>query len=196
MTTSFEPIAVGPLIGWHESAGATFKTIAGWQVAASYPNVTENRLVDCSHWAVAEYLADLASGLASRVGLLPGVGRFKQVGDHVAYQLTDQRAIVVGPTTAAPGIDVTGGWSAMVIDGPNSLDVLAHVTGLDLRASRFPIGGCKQGPVFGVSSLVARSGDRRYELHVCPDSFEFLWEAILDAGQAYDLRPAGIEQDQ
>ena len=188
-------IAAGPLLHRHLEANAQTAAVNEWTVATQYPSVTsENRLIDCSHWTMAEVQSrNLAASLSAICGLLPGICRFKSVGDWVVYQLTAERAVVAGLSGGGEAIEVSGGWAAIVVKGPNSLDILSHITALDLRPDEFPEGACKQGPVFGVNTLVANRGDH-YELHACPDSLEFLWDALLDAGRAYDLQPAGIEQ--
>ena len=35
--------------------------------------------------------------------------------------------------------------------------------------------------------------DGRFELHVCGDSAEFLWDVLLDAGKEFGLKPAGVD---
>ena len=70
--------------------------------------------------------------------------------------------------------------------------VVTADTAVDLRERTLPVQGCCQGPIFGVNTLFGRLANR-FELHVCSDSVEFFWDVLMDAGQEFGLRPAGVE---
>ena len=76
--------------------------------------------------------------------------------------------------------------------GSDAERLLNKVTAVDLRERTLPVGGCCQGPLFGVNTLFGRFANR-FDLHVCTDSAEFFWEVLLDAGAEFGLRPAGTE---
>ena len=89
-------------------------------------------------------------------------------------------------------LDVTGGWATISLIGPDAERILNKLTAVDLRERTVPVGGCCQGPLFGVNTLFGRFADR-FDLHVCSDSAEFFWEVLLDAGAEFGLHAAAGE---
>ena len=215
------PIARTPLAAWHERAGATLETINGWQTATRYPSgatagssssangvidagatgsASANLLLDRSHLATFEINGpETGAALTAWCGEDVPLRRIHSADGRDAYRLTPTRAIVfvAGATAGLPGsageaIDVTGGWATISLIGPDSERILSKVTAVDLRERTLPVGGCCQGPLFGVNTLFGRFDDW-FDLHVCSDSAEFFWEVLLDAGAEFGLRPAGTE---
>jgi heterotetrameric sarcosine oxidase gamma subunit len=80
----------------------------------------------------------------------------------------------------------------LALFGADAEQILNKVTAVDLRERTLPVNGCCQGPIFGVNTLFGRYADR-FELHICGDSAEFLWEVLLDAGAESGLKPAGVD---
>ncbi len=194
---SVTPISRGPLTERHRQSGATLELIEGWQVAVRYPHPpdrTSNALVDLSHVPTFEINGPETS--AALISMCGGDVSLRKIhssdGRHV-YRLTPVRAIVFGKLSPGNGtIDVTGGWTSIALAGPDAERILNKVTAVDLRERTLPVQACCQGPIFGVNTLFGRFADR-FELHVCSDSAEFFWEVLLDAGQEFGLRPAGLE---
>jgi glycine cleavage system aminomethyltransferase T len=212
-------VARGPLVEVHHAAGATLEIVNGWEVAVRYPGETpntasggSNAIVDLSHWVAYEVNGpDVDATLRSIVGEDVTLRRIVVKKELSAYRLTKRRAVVFefgstattvfdpeAQTRRGGGryenvVDVTGGWASIVLYGPDSLNILNKVTAVDLREETLPMHACCQGPIFGVNTLFGRF-DHGFELHVCPDSMEFLWEVLLDAGAEFGLKPAGIEQ--
>lgn len=197
MPPTTPPIAQGPLTEWHRRHGASVDLRDGWRVAVRYahePRAGANAIVDFAHrptWElngprVAEQLITLCG---SEVAVRSICARD---GWH-AYRLTPARAIVFGtpPCETDGALDVTGGWISLSLIGPDAEKILNKVTAVDLRERTLPMHGCCQGPIFGVNTLFGRFANR-FELHICGDSAEFLWEVLLDAGAEFDLKPAGI----
>ncbi len=197
------PVARGPLVEMHRCAGATLAIVNGWEVATRYPHEPgpdSNVLIDLAHWPTYEINGpETAAALRTICGTdVPPRSARLHKGLSI-HRLTDRRAIIfdISPSAGnrlSPGtsIDVTGGWASIVLFGHDRLNILNKITALDLRESTLPVGGCCQGPIFGVNTLFARFEDR-FELHVCTDSAEFLWEVLLDAGEEFGLQPAGLE---
>lgn len=206
------PIARTPLADRHERDGATLESVDGWQVATRYPRAVaglgatrsasagQNWMVDRSHFATYEINGPATgAALTSLCGEDVPVRRIHSANGRDVYRLTPTRAIVLvaGATAGLPGsageaIDVTGGWATISLMGPDAERSLNKVTAVDLREQTLPVGGCCQGPVFGVNTLFARFADR-FDLHVCSDSAEYFWEVLLDAGAEFGLRPAGTK---
>ncbi len=190
-------IARGPLLERHRQLGATVEVLNGWQVAVRYPQQSDrtgNALVDLSHVPTFEINGpETGATLNSICGVDVPLRKIHSADGRHAYRLTPSRAIVFGKLSPSDGaIDVTGGWTSLALVGPDVERILNKVTAVDLRERTLPVQACCQGPIFGVNTLFGRFADR-FELHVCSDSAEFFWEVLMDAGQEFGLRPAGLE---
>jgi sarcosine oxidase gamma subunit len=198
MPLSTAPIAQGPLAEMHHRQGATVALRDGWLVATNYPDepgAGGNAIVDLAHRPTSELNGpDLSLTLTDLCDSDVHVRTIHGRSDWQAYRLTAGRAIVFGKVgNTIPGaLDVTGGWATIALIGPDAEHILNKVTAVDLRERTLPVNGCCQGPIFSVNTLFGRFTNR-FELHVCGDSAEFLWEVLLDAGAEFDLKPAGIE---
>ncbi len=188
------PVAYGPLIDVHRRAGAELETVDGWLVPSRYPVEPEKNsdvIVDVSHQTVFEINGpNTATNLRSLYGKDVQVRSICLSDSVQAYRLTDERAVIFGKTNEPQAINVTGGWASIALFGPNRRKLLSKITALDLRDCALPEHHCCQGPIFGVNTLFGRF-QNHYELHTGPDSIEFLWEVFLDAGQEFQLQPAG-----
>jgi len=192
------PVARSPLLDMHERRGAQVERRNGWLVAAKYPDepaTIGNVIVDLAHRRTIEINGpDVGLRLTAGLGTDIPVRAVRSADEWYAYRLTAQRAIVFGTTATSftGALDVTGGWVSLAIVGPDAERLLSKVTAVDLRERTLPAGACCQGPIFGVNTLFGRFA-RRFELHVCYDSVEFLWEVLLDAGAEFNLKPAGVD---
>src|SRR5262249_56200499 len=83
------------------------------------------------------------------------------------------------------------------ITGPLAREVLGKVTeGVNLSREAFPYLHARQGTVAGAPALLLRvgfTGELGYEVHV-PSGFGLhVWEALMEAGKAYGIKPFGVE---
>ncbi len=93
-------------------------------------------------------------------------------------------------------VNATGHYAAFNLAGPRSRRILAKLTSLDLSASAFPYLGVREAQVAQVPVKLMRVGfvgELGYEIHVPADSALHVWNALLDAGAAEDIRPFGVE---
>ena len=93
--------------------------------------------------------------------------------------------------------NVTSAYAGVNIAGPNSRKVLETLdTDIDLSAEGFPYMGIREGHVAGVPVRMLRVGfvgELGYEIH-CPSSMgEALWDALVEAGESFAIRPFGVE---
>ena len=94
-------------------------------------------------------------------------------------------------------INSTASYAGVNIAGPKARDVLARLcddTALDGEA--FPYMGVRQGHVAGIPARIIRIGfvgELGYELHVPSSQGEALWDALMAAGAAENIRPFGVE---
>ena len=149
-----------------------------------------------------------------RYALLLDVGG--NVGDDgVVARLADDHFYVTGTTGQADatyrllvwlnanwGLDVditavTGAYAAVSLAGPKARRVLrAAGTDLDLSPANFPHLGVREGHVAGIPARLLRVGfvgELGWEIHVPADQGTALWDALIAAGRAESIRPAGVE---
>ncbi|VVN58135.1 Sarcosine oxidase subunit alpha [Pseudomonas fluorescens] len=93
--------------------------------------------------------------------------------------------------------NVTAAICAVNVAGPDSRKVLEQVCNdLDLSAEGFPYLGVRQGTVAGIRARLLRVGfvgELGYEIHVPARHGLALWDALMAAGKAHDIRPFGVE---
>jgi aminomethyltransferase len=93
--------------------------------------------------------------------------------------------------------DVSAGLAALALQGPSSRDLLVRLAGDGVRALKyyelgdFNLAAGASAEVPATISRTGFTGDLGYELWVEPQHAEQLWDALMEAGQAYRLRPAG-----
>jgi len=94
-------------------------------------------------------------------------------------------------------LNATDMRAAINIAGPRSRDVLRKLCeDVDLSSETFPYMAARQGTVAGVPALMMRigfTGELSYELHVPSGYALHIWQALLEAGQEYDIIPFGVE---
>jgi sarcosine oxidase subunit alpha len=93
--------------------------------------------------------------------------------------------------------NVTTAISAVNLAGPDARKVLQSVcSDLDLSAAAFPYLGVRTGTVAGIPARLLRVGfvgELGYEIHVPARHALALWDALLKAGEAFELRPFGVD---
>jgi sarcosine oxidase subunit alpha len=92
--------------------------------------------------------------------------------------------------------DVTQGLGAVNLAGPRAREIMGKLTELDCSSEAFKYLDGKQAEVAGVPSLILRIGfvgEVGYEIHFPSAHGEHLWDALMEAGAEYGLRPFGLE---
>jgi len=87
--------------------------------------------------------------------------------------------------------DTTEQFGGLSIQGPTSRAVLSEISDADLAT--LPYFGVLEGKVAGVPAQISRTGytgDLGYELFVAPGDAEPVWDAVMETGESYGLRPA------
>ncbi|MDH3676338.1 MAG: hypothetical protein OES12_12655, partial [Anaerolineae bacterium] len=93
-------------------------------------------------------------------------------------------------------VNMTDSYAAMNLTGPHAREMLEPLTDIDLGRDAFPYMAVRQGLIAGVPALVMRigfTGELGYEMHVPAGYGRYLWKTLIDAGQAYNLIPFGVE---
>ena len=93
--------------------------------------------------------------------------------------------------------NVTAAYAGVNIAGPRSRDVLQTLcSDVDLSPQAFPYLGVRVGTVAGIPCRLLRVGfvgELGYELHMPAHCGEHVWDAIMEAGRAFGIRPFGVE---
>lgn len=93
--------------------------------------------------------------------------------------------------------DVTSAYGAINIAGPKARRVLEKLgTDIDLSPEACPYLAARTGKLAGVDVRLLRIGfvgELGYEIHPPASQSLGLWEALIDAGREYAIRPFGVE---
>ncbi|NLF64014.1 MAG: FAD-dependent oxidoreductase [Chloroflexi bacterium] len=94
-------------------------------------------------------------------------------------------------------VNVTELYAAMNLAGPRAREVMASVcSDADLSNEAFPYMAVRQATVAGAPAILMRigfTGELSYEIHVPAGYGLHVWQALMDAGAAYGIRPFGVE---
>ncbi len=137
------------------------------------------------------------------------------IDDGVACRISDEHFYVTATTSGVDRVyremmkwnaqwrlnvdiaNVTSAFAAVNLAGPDSRKVLEKLaTDLDLSPEGFPYLAYREGHVAGIPARLLRVGfvgELGYEIHVPARFGEALWDALMEAGKAFDIRPFGVE---
>lgn len=91
----------------------------------------------------------------------------------------------------------TDQWAAISLAGPQSRKLVEQVCeGIDFSAEAFPFMSWRNGKAAGVPARVFRisfSGELGFEINVPANYGQYVWDAVWEAGQQYDITPYGTE---
>lgn len=94
-------------------------------------------------------------------------------------------------------VNVTSAYAAINLAGPLSRSVLELLCAdVQLDSAAFPYLACRQGTVADIPARLLRVGfvgELGYEIHVPASQGEALWDELARAGEAFGLRPFGVE---
>jgi sarcosine oxidase, subunit alpha len=92
--------------------------------------------------------------------------------------------------------DVTQAISAVNLAGPKAREIMAKLTEIDVSNEAFAYMDGKRAAIAGVPCLILRIGfvgEVGYEIHYPSAHGEFLWDALMEAGAEFGLKPFGLE---
>ena len=137
--------------------------------------------------------------------------------DSVVARLADDRFHVTTTTGGAQGVlahmedylqteftdlkvhltSISEQWAVIAVQGPRARDTIAGlVDDIDLSDEAFPHMGVRVGHFAGVPCRLFRvsfTGEPGYEINVPADFGAAAWQAVRDAGKAFDITPYGTE---
>ncbi len=92
---------------------------------------------------------------------------------------------------------VTDHWAVASIAGPHSRALIGELSDdIDFSNEAFPFMSVRTGTVAGVPARVFRisfSGEVGYEINVCANYGQYVWDALMEAGGAMGITPYGTE---
>ncbi|MEO8328715.1 MAG: aminomethyltransferase family protein, partial [Candidatus Nanopelagicales bacterium] len=91
--------------------------------------------------------------------------------------------------------DVTSGLAQLNVQGPRSRELLQALTSTDLSNDAFPFRAAREIDIGFARALCVRItylGELGYELYVPTEQAAHVYDRIVDAGHAVDLRHAGL----
>ncbi|MDP6085701.1 MAG: 2Fe-2S iron-sulfur cluster-binding protein [Nitrospinota bacterium] len=106
---------------------------------------------------------------------------------------------IVGTGRNAHVTNVTAAYGAVNLAGPKARDVLSGLTDLDLSNENLPYMAFAEGDVAGVPTRLLRIGfvgELGYEMHFPAEYGEYLWNALLEAGQPHGVKAFGVESQR
>jgi aminomethyltransferase len=161
-------------------------------------------LAACQH-ATANDVARLADGQAQYSLLLTPTGGI--VDDVIVYRRAADRFLICVNASnrerdfaylreharGAEVIDRSDDYALLALQGPRATGILARLTAVDL--ARVPRFAFTEGEVAGAGALIAHTGytgEDGWELYCAPQHAAALWSALLEAGSADGIAPAGL----
>ena len=136
------------------------------------------------------------------------------IEDGVIARLAEDRFYLTTTTTGADGfygemqrwailwgmdvtlINSTGQLAAVNLAGARCRELLAALTEVDLSSEAFPYVCVREGLVAAVPATILRVGfvgELGYEVHVPAQYGLHVWTSLMEAGQAFGIRPFGVE---
>jgi len=198
------PVARSPI-----SPAPPVKVEHGWEVSARRTDA-DPRIMDCTPLAKVLVLAS-TDGEVSRALGVPfgravrdehgtlvvgsGPGEWLLLGPPGASAAVAGRVEEVPNEEMASVFEVTHGRALMRITGAKTVDLLAKVCGIDLSEEVTPDGAAFRSSVAKlVTDIVrdARDGERSYLLHCERSSGQYLFDALIDAGDEFGLEVEGF----
>jgi len=94
-------------------------------------------------------------------------------------------------------VNLTDALGVINLAGPNARKVLGKLTSADISNDAFPFMGCLEFHIEDVIPVRAMRlgfvGELSYEMHMPASYMPTVWNMLLEAGEAFDIRPFGLE---
>jgi aminomethyltransferase len=160
-------------------------------------------------WISSNDASRLAIGQIQYSALTTPEGTF--VDDILVYRMADQHYLLVvnagnimkdyewireRATERGGDVSVVNSssrYALIALQGPKAQQILQSITDIDLPAIKYY--WFDNGEVAGMRVMVSRTGytgEDGFEIFVPPAQAEAMWNAILAAGEAHGLKPAGL----
>ncbi len=181
----------------------------GWQISARRSDA-ELRIMDCTPLAKVLVLASADGEVARSLGVPFGRAARDEHGTLVVGSGPGEW-LLLGPPGASAAVaghvegvpaeglvsvfDATHGRALMRISGAQTIDLLAKVCGIDFSEEVTPNGAAFRSSVAKLVTDVVRDdqeGARSYLLHCERSSGQYLFDALIDAGDEFGIEVEGF----
>jgi glycine cleavage system aminomethyltransferase T len=171
----------------HLEARANMKTFFGWQLPAWYRDPSS----ELEEVRVSVGISD--ASYLTKLDLRGAVGGFSPPAR--LWKLSPAHALVTSPlpidfVASSSVTDVTSVYSAILLAGPMSRQVLQKLSTLNVGDAAMPEGVARQTRLAHVNAIILRS--EGFLILNTRDVAEHVWEALLHAG----ARPFGMVAQQ
>ncbi len=181
----------------------------GWEISARRSGA-ELRIMDCTPLAKVLVRASTDGEVARTLGVPFGRAARDEHGTLVVGSGPGEWLLLAPPGTSAAvagrvektsdeGLvsvfDATHGRALMRISGARTVDLLAKVCGIDLSEEVTPDGAAFRSSVAKLVTDVVRDdqeGARSYLLHCERSSGQYLFDALIDAGDEFGIEVEGF----
>jgi heterotetrameric sarcosine oxidase gamma subunit len=198
------PVARSPI-----SPAPPVKVEHGWEVCTRRTDA-DPRIMDCTPLAKVLVLASTDGEVARALGVPFGRAARDEHGTLVVGSGPDEwlllgppgaSAVVTGRVEEVPDeemvsvFDATHGRALMRITGTKTVDLLAKVCGIDFSEEVTPNGAAFRSSVAKLVTDVVRDdrdGERSYLLHCERSSGQYLFDALIDAGDEFGIEVEGF----
>jgi heterotetrameric sarcosine oxidase gamma subunit len=194
-----EPLRQSALHPCHRDAGAHLQTFSGWQLPAWYAQEPAQELAHVRQSvgvSDASYLTKLdLRGQANELPVALPARLWMLTPRHAL--ITAPQPIAFAPSTSVT--DVTSLYSAILLAGPASRQVLQKLTTLNLRPEAMADGAARQARLAHVNATFLRldhDGVPAFLILSTRDVAEHLWQTLLHAGSAFGAQPFGVLAQQ
>lgn len=161
---------------------------------------------DLINWVAPTVVAKLKNGQAQYSALLYEHGGF--VDDILIHKVSDSEYFlcvnasnqekdfehIVAHNRFEAEVDFASDrFALLATQGPRAIETLQKLTRVDLAAIKYY--HFADGEIAGIPARLARTGytgEVGFETYVAPEAAERLWNAILEAGQEFGIKPAGL----
>ena len=198
------PVARSPI-----SPAPPVKVEHGWEISTRRTDA-DPRIMDCTPLAKVLVLASKDGEVARALGVPFGRAVHDEYGTLVVGSGPGEwlllgppgaSAVVAGRVEEVPNeevvsvFDATHGRALMRITGAKTVDLLAKVCGIDLSEEVTPDGAAFRSSVAKLVTDVVRDdrdGERSYLLHCERSSGQYLFDALIDAGDEFGIEVEGF----
>ncbi len=181
----------------------------GWEISARR-SAADLKITDCTPLAKILVLAPQDGVLASDLGVPFGRAARDEHGKLVVGSGPGEWLLLAAPGASAAVMerveviqdgglvsvfDATHGRALMRITGARAADMLAKVCGVDLSEEVTPDGAAFRGSVAKLATDVVRDdrdGVLSYLLHCERSSGQYLFDALIDAGDEFGIEVEGF----
>ncbi len=181
----------------------------GWEISARRSGA-ELRIMDCTPLTKVLVRASTSGEVARTLGVPFGRAARDEQGTLVVGSSPGEWLLLAPPGAGAAiarrveevpdeelvsVFDATHGRALMRITGARAADLLAKVCGIDLSEEVTPDGAAFRSSVAKLVTDVVRNdrdGERSYLLHCERSSGQYLFDALIDAGEEFRIEIEGF----